>query len=427
MIAASFATPTKRGKKTGLRLALHAGQREAWNSDARFTFVIAGTQSGKTSFGPYYMLRGIERSGPGDYLAVTSTYDLFKLKMLPETKWVFLAAGWAWQASERVLAKGESRVILRSAQSDGGLESATVKGAWLDECGQDEFRLEAWDAVQRRLSLNEGWVLGTTTPYNLGWLKTEVFDRWAAGDTDYRVVQFKSTQNPVFPLAEYERARRTLPAWKFEMFYNGQFTRPAGMIYGDFNADTDVIDDFPIPRAWPRIVGIDFGANNTALVWLAYDQLKDVWIAYREQHGGTKTTAEHAGEALELAKNENVIAWQGGAKSEVQQRLDWQAAGVDAREPVVFDVEAGIDRVIALIKTRRLKIFRSLRGLLDELGTYSRKLDTQGQPTEEIKDKEKFHRLDALRYGVQIIDSQPASAENLADLGQVENYRSNWS
>ena len=55
-------------------------------------------------------------------------------------------------------------------------------------------------------------------------------------------------------------------------------------------------------------------------------------------------------------------------------------------------------RVISLFKTSRLFVFRSLSGLRDELGTYSREIDEYGQPTSKIKDKEKFHRLDALRY-----------------------------
>jgi len=151
-----------------MTLHLHPGQAQAWDSPRRLLFVIAGTQSGKTSFGPHWLHREIVNCGPGDYLAVTATYDLFKLKMLPEMKSVFLPMGWKWGASERILEKGKSRIILRSAQSDGGLESATVKAAWLDECGQDEFRLEAWEAVLRRLSLSQGRVLGTTTPCSMG-------------------------------------------------------------------------------------------------------------------------------------------------------------------------------------------------------------------------------------------------------------------
>ena len=41
----------------------------------------------------------------------------------------------------------------------------------------------------------------------------------------------------------------------------------------------------------------------------------------------------------------NLISWHGGAKSEVQPRLDWRAVGVRVQEPPIPDVEAGIDRV----------------------------------------------------------------------------------
>jgi len=167
------------------RLHMHPGQLRAWDSERRFPFVIAGTQSGKTSWGPWWLHRETLRCGDGDYLAVTATYDLFKLKLFPELSRVFcqLLRWGSYHATDRVIVSsdGKSRIILRSADAEGGLESATAKAAWLDECGQEKFGLDAWEAVQRRLSLNQGRALGTTTPYNTGWLKTQVYDRWAKG------------------------------------------------------------------------------------------------------------------------------------------------------------------------------------------------------------------------------------------------------
>ena len=199
-----------------VQLNMHPGQLTAWDSVARFVFIIAGTQSGKTSWGPWWLAREIQRCGPGDYLAATASYDLFKLKMLPEMKHVFcVLMGWQWLASDRIIQSPDekTRIILRSASAEGGLESATAKAAWIDECGQDDFRVQSWEATQRRLSLSQGRVLGTTTPYNLGWLKTDIFDRWRNGDHDYQVVQFRSTMNPIFPQAEYDRAKATMAPW----------------------------------------------------------------------------------------------------------------------------------------------------------------------------------------------------------------------
>ncbi|MBU2685550.1 MAG: hypothetical protein KKF27_20105, partial [Gammaproteobacteria bacterium] len=117
--------------------------------------MLSGKQGGKTSFAPWWLWREIqhpERGGSGDYIAATSTYDLFKLKMLPELRICFeqiLGVGRYWSGDRiielrdpdtgRFWAKRADdpmwgRVVLRSAQASGGLEAATAKAAWLDEC-----------------------------------------------------------------------------------------------------------------------------------------------------------------------------------------------------------------------------------------------------------------------------------------------------
>lgn len=370
-------------------------------------FCLAGTQGGKTSFGPHWLYREIQLRGPGDYLGVTATFPLLKLKMLPEFRKLFeftLRLG-TWKDSEKTFRfhDGQTRVIFGSATNPESLESATAKAAWLDEAGQDQFRLESWEAIQRRLALNQGRVFAGTTIYNLGWIKSQIYDAWRAGDPDIAVVQFASIMNPAFPQAEYERAKRVLPDWKFKMFYAGEFSRPAGLIYEDFideprDKGGHLVQRFKIPPEWPRYVGVDFGGAHTALLWLAWDPDTNVFYAYRESLEGSKTTSEHVASALANAEGENLIAGWGGAQSETQWRMDWAEHGLPLQPPVVPDVEIGIDRVIELFKTQRLFVFDDLGGLRDELGTYRRKLGDSGEVTEDIEDKAKFHRLDALRY-----------------------------
>ena len=402
----------------------HEGQMAAWDSKKRIVAVLSGTQAGKTSYGPWHMLREVERNGPGDYLAVTATFPLLKLKMLPEFLSLFqhrLHLG-EWRAVDRVFVFDQdackvrfgwdeaARVIFGSATNSESLESATAKSAWLDEAGQDQFRLESWEAVQRRLSLHQGRVLITTTLYNLGWMKQQIYDPWRDGTaTDIDVIQFPSITNPAFPPEEFERMRNALPDWKFKLFYEGLYARPAGLIYSDFvdlyrEDGGHKVRPFLIPPEWPRYVGIDFGAVNTALVWLVRDPEANVLYIYRESLDGDKTTPEHVSTAKHAANGLNVISWWGGSKSERQPRMDWKASGIVVNEPPISDVEAGIDRVIALFKTMRLYVFDSCRGILDELGTYSRELGSDGQPTEKIRDKETYHRLDATRYVIAGIE-----------------------
>ena len=403
-------------------LDLHIGQGKAWDSLKRFVFIFAGTQGGKTSFGPWWLIREIERCGQGDYLAVTASFDLFKLKMLPELRTIFetvLHIGRYWSGDKVIELKdpttGEfwatraddpmwGRIILRSAQSSGGLESATVKAAWLDECGQQGFTLEDWEAVQRRLSLSQGRVLGTTTLYTIGWIKTEIYDRYVDGDEDIDVISFPSYLNPAFPKEEFDRMAERLPDWRFSMFYKGEFHRPAGLIYNAFTDDM-LVDPFAIPDTWKRVIGIDFGGANTALVWMARKPGTRDWWAYRESLSGGKSTQEHVNEAKRALGDAHEFMFIGGAPSETQQRRDWKQAGIkNIKAPPVKDVEAGIDRVIGLMKTGRFRAFRTLRGLRDELGSYQRKMDDAGHPTDEIVDKRYYHRLDALRYAVAEIE-----------------------
>lgn len=394
-----------------LSIHLHPGQTAAWESKKRFVFMVCGTQSGKTSFMPIYLDRMIREAGEGDYLCATATYDILRLKFLPELQKYFVHMfGWNYSASEKTIWKGKTRIICRSADAEGGLESASAKGALFDECGMDSVKVNAWEAILRRLSLSQGRVLAGTTPYNLGWLKTQIFDKWRAGDPDIQVVQFKSIMNPSFPIAEYERARRTLPAWKFEMFYNGEFSRPAGMIYEDFQQN-HIMPAFAIPLEWPRYLGVDFGAVHTATVYIAQDPASGLHYLYREALDGNKTTTQHV--ATVRGYNEHNLQVFGGAKSESQQRWDWGGAGLVVGEPYVSDVEAGIDRVTALIKTKRLFVFDTCTGIIDEFGTYSRELDANGQSTDKIKNKADYHRLDALRYVASAI-SLP-SPEDLID------------
>jgi hypothetical protein len=408
-----------------LDLNFHEGQQRIWNSEARFILGLAGSQGGKTSFAPWWLYREILKRGSGDYLAVTTSFDQYRLKMLPEMRRVFegiLRIGRYWPGARIIELRDPSvqgskflanrvddemwgRIILRSANAPAGLESATAKAAWLDEVGQDEWDVTTWEAIQRRVALNTGRVLGTTTIYNLGWIKQLWYDKWLEGNKDYDVIQFASVSNPSFPQEEFERARATLPTWRFEMFYLGEFSRPAGLIYGDFR-DHMVVPSHILEPHWRRIVGIDFGGANTAAIFLCEDQTvtPSKWYVYDEYHGGGLSTREHVEHIKEMLHGATDVTFVGGAPGETQYRMDWQNSGMDVQQPQQPEVEVGISSVVELLKTDRLRVFKHCNGLRHELGTYKRKLDENLQPTEQIDQKQKFHRLDALRYAVSEVE-----------------------
>jgi hypothetical protein len=422
---ASTSTATPKGRKSQaelyeitpdgqLVLSMHEGQLAAWSSDRRFVSILAGTQSGKTSFGPWWLAREIEARGAGDYLAITSTYDLFKLKMLPALKEVFenvLKVGRYWSgdrimelcdpATGNFLAQKSDdpmwgRIILRSAEADGGLECSTAKAAWLDEAGQSNFTLDAWQAILRRLSIALGRVLISTTLYNFGWLKTEVYDRWTSGDRSYQVVHFDSTTNPQFPREEFERAKATMPLWRFRMQYQGQYERPAGLIYDSFDERLCLRPRFTISPSWTRLLGLDFGGVNTAGCFYAQEPgTENLWL-YRTYKAGGRTARKHA-DALKAGEPMLPLCV-GGSKSEGQWRDEFRAGGIPVLEPDITEVEVGITRVYGAHKENRILVFDDLDDYLQEKRAYSRVLDSSGQPTEKIEAKDTYHFMDAERY-----------------------------
>lgn len=442
---AATADLSQRAADGWLDLNFHAGQIKAWESTARTILVLAGTQAGKSSWGPYWLVREIAERGPGDYMVVAPTFPLLSLKVLPEFLRLFKTglrlgnftgspirrftfSNYGCKSFWGHVPERPTQVFFCHATDPDSLESATAKAAWLDEAGQKKFRLDSYLAIKRRLAINQGRVLITTTPYGLGWLKTELWDRWKSGDPAIDVVQFASTMNPSFPQAEYERARQTLPAWKFDLFYRAVFTRPAGVIYDCFDTERHVLPSFAIPGTWPRFVGLDFGGINTAAVFLAgeLDQRgaeTGRLFAYRCYHAGGRTAKEHA---QQLLKGEPRIPFcVGGSKGEGQWRQEFAAGGLPVLSPLISEVEVGIDRVYGTIKRGELIVLKGAEGcdaLIDDLQSYSRELDDSGEPTEKIEDKDSWHRcfvagtrvatnrgavpIEDVRVGMQVLTRQ---------------------
>lgn len=412
-----FSETTPDGR---LRYRFHPGQLRAWDSEKRFVLTLAGTQGGKTVLGPPWLYREVQRRGPGDYLVVTPTFPLLELKALPEFRRLFedtLRLGrYAGSPTRKFTFSPDgcrrtfgsfdpltpTVVHFGYAAEPDSLEAATVKAAWLDEAGQKKFRLQSWEAIQRRLAVHRGRALITTTPYDLGWLKQKLHDPWKAANQahpEIEVVRFDSTENPAFPRAEFERARREMPLWRFNLFYRAIFTRPAGLVYDSFDEDRHKVPRFAIPDHWPRFLGLDFGGANTAGVFYAEEPGKAEprrLFAYREYRAGGRTARQHA-EAL-LKGEPRRPTCVGGSHSEGQWRAEFAAAGLPVLEPAVRELDVGVGRVYAVHATDGLQVFDDLAGYLEEKAAYSYATDERGEPRDEIEHKSDFHLMDAERY-----------------------------
>lgn len=377
---------------------------------ARTLAAIAGTGGGKTQLGYWWLyLRMLNEPGYGWGVA-EPTYSMLAKIILnsPDpnrpalVEWLRqIGLNPDYKAVDRIIETSLGKIYLGSADNPDSMQGAAVKGYWLDEGGL--MSLIAYQTALQRVSLFDGQVIITTTPYNRGWLKTEVADK---ADGNYiHVERWRSLDNPAFPKHVYEEMRATMQQHRFSMMYDASFERPVGMVYSSFNSEKCVIDPFTIPDDWPRYVGQDYGPVNTAVIWYAKNPTEykgwpvGTMFAYREYLEGNKSIQQHVNDLKRLSKDEPIQRKAAsGLPSERQWRREFSEKGWHLQECPITDVELGIDRVWALHQQDKLVYFKTLKLTIAQKEEYRRKLDESQQPTEVIDDKAKFHFMDAERY-----------------------------
>jgi hypothetical protein len=391
----------------------HEHQLKAWASEAPVLAICAGWQSGKTVFLPQWLKREIQRRGPGDYGAFSSTFKLLERKFLPELRsvfepyaafksgaqrFVFTELGslqfWArdWDGSGTTIQLGH-------AESSDSLESATMKAVAWDEAGQRLIPEQSFLTVQSRLMVARGRMALASRPYEAGWYERLVRSGLLSPGGGVEVVSFPSWANPENPSAEdgyWDELRALLPPWKFAILYEGRFERPLGLIYDCFDFDRDTCEDFAVPGHWNVYPGADFGPVNAAGVLVAEDPGSGELFVVRQYHSGVKrTTAEHV-RGIKGPYSTSVGA--AGSHGEEGCREAARAAGLLVDEPPFGGVEVQIQCVYEQLAGRKLKVFRrECSGVVEALQLFSREVSADGVVLDKIAGHEP-HVLAALRY-----------------------------
>lgn len=372
---------------------LHDYQAKAFESEARFIGLIAGTGGGKTFFGPIWLLREVRNYPTDSFFVIAPTFPLFNRTTLPEFRRRFdyepgIRGEYKEQKKEYRLGSG-GVVYFGSADRPDSLEGGQVRACWTDEAGQ--IKLASWEAIQRRLGVKMGRCLLTTTPYSLNWLKTEFYDRWKKGDLDYDVIQFKSIDNPYYQEEEYKRAERTLDRRKFEMRYMGLFRKMAGLVYAEFT-DSNIKE--PEGIKFKRVIaGVDWGfyPDPAAIILHGEDGQGRIWVFFEYYHL-RKTPDELVKDAVVIRKKYKVETFWCGQDEPGNIQL-FRNNGLDARANEVKSVNEGIGAITNLIKNEAFFVSKRCPNWLDEVETYH-------VPEDKEKPEGPCHALDASRYAI---------------------------
>jgi phage terminase large subunit-like protein len=184
-----------------------------------------------------------------------------------------------------------------------------------------------------------------------------------------------------------------------------EFGEPAlgeGAIY-PIDIEQLLVDDFAIPKHWPRAFGLDVG--KTAVVWGAMNPDTDVLYLFREYYSEEYNELLHATAIKGIDGQDDWIPGvcdpAAGQSSQIdgQKLIElYRAHGLDLIEAGHKLVESGIAEVWERMVTGRFKVFRSLTRWRGEFLSYHRrKKETElGMQSKIVK---KFdHFMDAGRY-----------------------------
>jgi len=406
---------------------LHPGQKRAWHSPRRYVAIFAGWRSGKTVLGPWWILREMQRNGPGDYGVLAPSYPMLDNKARPELLRVLRKklGSKSYSTSGNIItitpygclklwgmvSLTEVRILMRHADRAEAIEAFDAKGLWVDEPGQIEGN-ETWEAIQARVSIGRYRILLTSRPFKINWYIKEIWDRVmgkshqrrADADEQIEVINFKSTDNPAFSQEEYDRQKGRMRTWRFMMKFDGIPTKAAGGIYDCFDESTHTCPRFPIPDHWPRVKGTDFGTKNMAGVFAAKNPDTGVYYVYRSYHRPGESWEGHIsnwrlGEPTDTDEITRDPTDYGGSGSENDWRAEFAEHGYIILKPKIGDVDTGIQCVYAMFATRKLMIFADLQTLISKVENYSQKITEEGEPIPDtIEDKAANHHCDCLRY-----------------------------
>lgn len=309
-----------------------------------------------------------------------------------------IGCGFSYNAQKQVMSlPNEVQILFGSAENPNSLEGPHLNAfCWIDEGGL--MPLLAWEVANRRTNKWAAPILLTTVPYFENWLKTEVFDRWVAGDPDIDWIECKTADNLTYDTAAIERMRRTMRPEKFEVYYLGKFAKPYGLIYKGVEDSDILVDPFMIPEEWPAYAGHDWGVNDpTTGVWGRFSPDGVLYVVAEYERGGD-TIEGHLRfwDAYGLTAVDRAFGDPEG--KELMMRASQLGYPVISAPNAVVD---GIDLVHSWMRNGKLKVFRGLRNIIDYKNTYVWATDRKDE--DKLLDKPKDpqnarHLMDGLRY-----------------------------
>lgn len=388
--------------------------------------VRAGRRGGKTVGAAEV---GVEAFVAGFRVLYTAPTDEQKAKFWFETKLALDEA-----TREKVYKLNEAEDYIEKVGTENRIKAKTawnadtMRGDYADLLIYDEYQLtneDAWEVVGMPMLLdNNGVALFIYTPPSLrsaGVSKArdprhaaKLFKK-AQQDSSgkWRAFHFTSHDNPHLSKVALQEIIQDMSkqSYRQEILAEDDEIQLSWLVYKAFNESIrKIARGFEIPENWPVYSGHDFGIANPAALFFAQVKLPlplgapsemrygDL-VAFREYlPGAGYATPQHVEAFKSLTAGYKVIESRGGSHQEEGNRSDFRAHGWNILEPKHNEVSVQIDRVMGMFELNKVWVFSDLYNWLEELMNCLWIPDSEGKPTNKIKDEQKYHLSACARY-----------------------------
>lgn len=385
-------------------------QAQIFDAQERFILVVTGIQGGKTYTGANWAEEKMHQFPSDDGMITAPTYKVLDQATLPKFFTEFPWYRQFYKKGDQAIdlpchcERGSNctdhkrgRVYIRSEEDPYKNEGLTLRWIWGDEIGQ--AKPASWLVHQARTAILKGQVLYTTTPYNLGWLYSEVYRRGIEGDKDFRVINWESIDNPVFPRDEWERAQRTLDAVTFDMRYRGLFRKRVGLVYDKFDSNLMAVSPDRVPTTFNEVIaGIDWGFTHpAAVIVIGIDYDGHYWVIDEMYESGL-TTGEIINKCKNLRTTHKINVFYPDS-AEPDRIKECRDAGLYVRE-ANKDIKLGVDKMRDLINFGRLHASRKVLNWIDEIESYHYPEGHEAGYEKDLPKKDHDDAMDATRYAI---------------------------